>query len=469
MEKSAEKKKKFQLPSALVLLFVIIIIAGIATYFVPAGQYDKIQDAATGRMIADPSTYHNVEQNPVSLFKLFMSVPLGMQQAGSIIFFMLIIGGAMGIMTKTGAIDVGLGAVVKKMAGKEALIVPVVMFIFSLGGAFIGMCEETLLFIPLMVSICVAMGFDSITGTAILFLGAGAGFSGALTNAFTIGVAQGISGLPLFSGIGLRFIIYCTLTLSTIIYVYRYAVKIKNNPELSSMHEEDKAVELHVDLDNLPKFTTRHKLVLGTFAVGVVALIIGVLKFGFYIDELSTVFLIVAIVAGLAGGLSTEELADEFVKGAGTLLYAGIIIGFSRAATVILNDGLIMDTIIKAMADSLNGLPATISAVGMFVVQSLFNILVPSGSGSAAVTMPIMAPLSDLLGVTRQTAVLAYQFGDAYMNVIAPTSGPFMAAIAMSRISYSKWVKWIMPLFLIWCLIAVVFLVIAVNINYGPF
>lgn len=468
MEGNVKKKKRFTMPSALVLLVLIIIVSAIATYFVPAGVFDRIVDSE-GREVVDPASFHYVEQNPVGFFELFLSIPAGMQQSGSIIFFMLIIGGAFRIMQKTGAVDIGMGTMVKKMAGKETLIIPVVMFIFSLGGAFLANAEEVLAFIPLMVAICVAMGFDSITGTAMLLLGAGAGFSSGITNAFTVGVAQGIAGLPLFSGIELRFAVYAVLTSVTIVYVYLYAKKIKKNPKLSSMYEEDRNISLNVDLDNLPEFTTRHKLVLLSFVASVVAIVFGVIKFGFYIDELSGVFLILSLVAGIVGGLKAEEIADEFVKGAGDLLYAGIIIGFSRATTVVLTNANIMDTIINAMAGTLSGLPSVISAVGMFVVQSLFNILVPSGSGSAAVTMPIMAPLGDMIGVTRQTAVLAYQFGDAFMNVLSPTTGFFMAALAMHKISWNKWVKWFLPLFVIWCLVAIVFLIIAVQIGYGPF
>jgi len=372
-------------------------------------------------------------------------------------------------MQKTGAVDVGMGTMVKKMSGRETLIIPVIMFIFSLGGAFLANAEEVLAFIPLVVTICVAMGFDSITGTAMLLLGAGAGFSSGITNAFTVGVAQGIAGLPLFSGIELRFVVYAVLTLVTIAYVYSYAKKIKKNPKLSSMYEEDRNMAININLNNLPEFTTRHKLVLLSFAASVVAIVFGVIKFNFYIDELSGVFLILSLVAGILGGLKAEEIADEFIKGAGDLLYAGIIIGFSRATTIVLTNANIMDTIINAMAGVLDGLPSIVSAVGMFVVQSLFNILVPSGSGSAAVTMPIMAPLGDMIGVTRQTTVLAYQFGDAFMNVISPTTGFFMAALAMNKISWNKWVKWFLPLFVVWCLIAAVFLIIAVQIGYGPF
>lgn len=468
MESDVKKKKKIAMPSALVLLVFIILVSAIATYFVPAGVFDRVIDSG-GREVVDPTSFHYVEQNPVGLFELFLSIPIGIQECGDIISFLFIIGGAFRIMQKTGAVDVGMGTMVKKMSGREALIIPIIMFIFSLAGAFLANAEEVLAFIPLVVAICVAMGFDSITGTAMLLLGAGAGFSSGITNAFTVGVAQGIAGLPLFSGIELRFAVYVVLTSVTIAYVYSYAKKIKKNPELSSMHEEDKNLSININLNDLPEFTTRHKLVLLSFAASVVVIVFGVIKFDFYIDELSGVFLVLSLVAGILGGMRAEEIADEFIKGAGDLLYAGIIIGFSRATTIVLTNANIMDTIINAMAGVLDGLPAIISAVGMFAVQSLFNILVPSGSGSAAVTMPIMAPLGDMIGVTRQTTVLAFQFGDAFMNVISPTTGFFMAALAMNKISWNKWVKWFLPLFVIWCLIAAVFLIIAVQIGYGPF
>lgn len=469
MEKEIKKRKTLKMPSALVLLVIIILFAALASYLVPAGMFDRVEDLNTGRQVVDPTTFHYVDQNPIGIFELFLAIPAGMQQSASIIFFLLIIGGAFRIMQATGAIDVGMGTVVKKMAGKETLLIPVVMFIFSLGGAFIANAEEVLAFMPLMVSICIAMGFDSITGTAILLLGAGAGFASGITNAFTVGVAQGIAGLPLFSGMGLRFAAYFALTSVTIIYVYLYAKRIKKNPSLSSMHEQDKHLSFNIDIDNLPAFTTRHKLVLLTFLLGVVGLVFGVIKYGFYIDELSAIFLIVGLVAGFAGGLKGDQIAEEFVKGCGDLLFAGVIIGFSRATTVILTNANVMDTIINGMAGVLKVFPTIVSAVGMFVVQDIFNIIVPSGSGQAAITMPIMAPLADVIGLTRQTAVLAYQFGDAFTNVLTPTSGYFMAAIAMSNISWNKWAKWFLPLFGMWCLIAAIFLVIAVQIGYGPF
>ncbi len=463
------KKAGIKMPDPLVLLAIFIIVAAVASYIVPAGQYDRVLDEATGRNIVDPLSYHAVDSNPTSFMDLLLAVPKGMQGAAYIIFFMFFIGGAVKIIQSTGAIDVGMANICKKMSGKELLLIPVIMIICSLGGTFIGNAEEFLAFIPIMVPICIALGFDSITGTAILLVGGGAGFAGAMTNAFTVGVAQGISGLPPFSGIGLRAWAYVALTLTSVIYVMLYAKKVKKNPELSSMYVEDKNSTFTADLDAVPTFTTRHKLVLLSFAAAIVAIVVGVVKFGFYIDELSAIFLLLCIVAGIVGGLKINEIAKEFVAGAATMMFAALIIGFSRAITVVMTDASIMDTIIYSMASALKGMPPQLSAIGMFVVQDIFNVIVPSGSGQAAITMPIMAPLAELVGITKQTAVLAYQFGDAFTNILSPTSGYFMAALAMSNISWNKWVKFFLPLFLLWCVIACVFLVIAVQTGYGPF
>jgi len=463
------KKKRFTVTEPLGLLFIIIIIAALCTYFVPAGMFDMVEDVTTGRMVAVADSYHYVDQSPVGFFDLFKSIPIGMGEAGYIMFFLLIIGGTFSVMEATGAINVGLSNIVKKMSGREALLIPVVMLMFSLGGAFIGMAEEVLAFLPLILAICISLGFDSITATAICLLGAGAGFAGSLTNPFTVGVAQGIAGLPLFSGIGLRFGLYISLLITGVAYVYRYANKIKKDPTKSLMYEQDKLLNVHLDITNIPDFTIRHKLVLLTFALGIFALVVGVLKFGFYIDELSALFIIIALFSGIFGGLSADEIVREFIKGAGNFVFAALIVGVSRGITVVLSQGNIMDTIIYAMSNIIKVLPSSLTAIGMFIVQSIINLFVNSGSGQAALTMPIMAPLADLVGVTRQTSVLCFQLGDAFSNNIAPTSTEFMAAIALCKIPWTKWFKWFFPLFIIWNLIAMGFIILSVLIGYGPF
>ncbi|WP_242946330.1 YfcC family protein [Anaerostipes sp. 494a] len=465
------KKKKIQIKALnpMVLLAIIIVLCAIATYIVPAGEYERVMDAATNREVVDPNTFHYVKQNPVGIFALFMSVTLGLQRAGYIIFFLFIIGGMFQIMEATGAIHNGMSLVVKKMAGKELLMIPVCMIIFGCGSCFAGNFEEFLAFVPLVLSVCIAMGFDSLTAIGIIFCSAASGYAGAMTNAFTVGVAQGIAGLPMFSGLGFRAGVFVVLMTVSIIFVMLYARKVKKNPKSSLVYEFDKDKKHDLKLEDDVNLTTRQKLVLLTLLGVMIAMVIGIVKFGFYIDELAALFLIAGLIAGFVGGLKPGEIADEFLKGCGNLLFAGVMIGLCNAAIIIMEDANIMDTVIHALAGLLNGLPPKLSACGMFVVQDLFNVLVPSGSGQAAITMPLMAPLANLIGITRQTAVLAFQMGDAFTNVMAPTGGELLAACAMAKIPWGKWAKWLIPLFIIWWIVAFAALTLAVQIGYGPF
>lgn len=466
-----KKKKKFQMKALnpMVLLAIIIVLCAIATYLIPAGQYDRVLDPATEREVVDPSTFHYVDQNPVGIFALFMSVTLGLQRASYVIFFLFIIGGMFQVMEATGAIHNGMTLVVKKMAGKELLMIPVCMMVFGCGSAFAGNFEEFLAFVPLVLAVCLAMGFDSLTAIGIIFCSAASGYAGAMTNAFTVGVAQGIAGLPMFSGIGFRAVVFLALMAVSITYVTLYARKVKKHPESSLVYEFDKNQKSTIDLTKEVVLTGRQKLVLLTLLGVMIAMVIGIIKFGFYIDELAALFLIGGIIAGIVGGLSAGQIADEFLKGCGNLLFAGLMIGLCNAAIIIMEDANIMDTVIHALAGLLNGLPPTLSACGMFVVQDIFNVLVPSGSGQAAITMPLMAPLADLIGVTRQTSVLAFQLGDAFTNVMAPTGGELLAACAMAKIPWGKWAKWLVPLFVLWWVVAFIALIVAVHIGYGPF
>ncbi len=460
---------KFKIPHTYALLFFIIVIVALLTYVIPAGEFERAVDPDTGRTFVVPDTYHTVERSPVGFFGLFKAIPGGMEAAGYIIFFVLMIGGSFGILQATGAINAGIGAVVKKTQGKEKLIIPIIMIIFSLAGAILGAAEEMLPFYPIIIALSLALGFDTITGTAMVLLGAGAGFAGAFMNPFTVGIAQGISGLPLFSGIGYRLIVYVIILSVTIIYVYRYASKVQKNPELSPTYEQDKKQHNSFDMNNLPEFTGRHKLVLIAFVIGLAILAYGVVKLGFYITELTAMFLIIGIAAGILGGLGINTIAEEFVNGARELVYGALVIGLATSIMVVMKEGNIIDTVIYSLASAVQNLPPTLSAVGMFIVQSFINLIVPSGSGQAAVSMPIMAPMADVVGITRQSAVLAFQLGDGFSNVISPTSGYFMAALAIGGIAWDKWAKWMFPLFLIWSVIGAVLVSISVMINYGPF
>lgn len=469
MRKNIEKKKIFRIPYTYALLFFVIVLVAVLTYVIPAGEFDRAVDPATDRIFVVPDTYHSVEGNPLSFFDVFKAIPKGMENSGYIIFFVLMIGGSFGILQSTGAIDSGIVEVVKRMKGKEKAVIPIVMFIFSLAGAILGSAEEMLPFYPIVISLALALGFDTLTGTAMVLLGAGAGFAGAFLNPFTVGIAQGIAGLPLFSGIGFRLIAYAIILGVSIIYVYRYANKIQKNPKLSVTYEEDMIKHKEFKFNDEVEFTARHKLVMLILVAGLCVLGFGVVKLGFYITELTAIFLIIGIFSGIAGGLSIDKIAHEFINGAKELVYGALVIGLATSIMVVMQEGKIMDTIIYSLAGLVQGLPPSLSGIAMFIVQSFINFVIPSGSGQAAASMPIMAPMADLVGISRQSAVLAFQFGDGFSNVINPTSGYFMAAIAIGGIRWEKWAKWMLPLFLIWSLIGAILLAISVIIGYGPF
>lgn len=459
----------FKAPNPIIIIACIILISAVASYIIPAGVYDRIEDPGTGRMVVDPSTFHYTDQNPTGLMELFTSVTLGIQGGSSIIAFLFLVGGSLGILSATGAIKSGLGTLVKKMKGRELLMIPVIMIVFSICSTLAGCNEEYLAFLPLLITVCMAVGFDSITALALVFCSVGAGYGAGCTNAFTVGVAQGIAGLPTFSGLGYRMLLFAVLVVINIAYVMRYALKVKKDPRSSAMYEYDQTRTLELDMTEIEPLTARQKVCLAALAVTFICLIVGVIKFGFYMDEISALFLIMGIVTGVIGGLNAREMTDSFVSGCKGMMLPCLMVGLCKAATILLTDASIMDTIVHALAGILNHFPSSLTAFGMFIVQDLFNILVPSGSGQAAITMPIMAPLADLVGVTRQTAVFAFQFGDAFTNAVTPASGMTMSCLALAAVPYKKWFKFIIPLIGLWWIVAFCFLMYATMTGIGPF
>lgn len=463
-----KSKPKHKIPHVYVILLIVVAICCILTYVVPAGQYGKMI-AASGREVVDPDSFTLVESTPIGLMGFFKSVPDGLVATASIIFFIFIVGGSFAVVSATGAIEAGIGTITKKMQGKERIIIPVIVFVFSLGGAVFGMAEETLPFIPIMVTLAIALGFDSLTGIGMVLAGAGAGFAGAFMNPFTVGVAQGIAELPLFSGLGFRMIGYVVMVAITSVFLYRYAGKVKKNPELSLMYEFDMKRDDKLDLSHIEEFTPQRKRVLVVVLLTIVLLVFGVIRYGWYIQELAALFLAMGIVVALVGGLGLNGFAEELIKGMANIAGGAMVVGFARAILVVLQDGSILDTILFSAAHVLTQLPSWFTAMGMYIFQCLLNFIVPSGSGQAAVSMPILAPLSDLVGVTRQTAVIAYQYGDGISNIFTPTSGYFMAGLALAKIPWDKWAKWILPLILIQYAFGAIYVYIAHFIQLGPF
>ena len=462
---SEEKVVESKGINAFVLIFVVIIIAAILTYIMPAGTYERSE--IDGRTVVDPTSFTFTESSPVSFMGIFNSVHLGMIEGAGIIFFVFMVGGAFGILKATGALDALVTFLTIKLANKAGLLIPILMLFFAAAGTLMGMAEETLVYIGILVPLAIALRFDAITGFAIVSLGASVGFSAAVMNPFTVGVAQGIAELPTFSGIGLRLALLATLYITAVWYVWRYAKKVRNNPSIGFYGSHDSNTK--VEMDSTYKMQTHHKFVLIVFLINFIVLIFGVLNYGWYITEIAGLFLLFGILIGFIGKLSPSEIADSFIEGAKLLVPGALVIGFAQAILVIFQSGMLMDTILYYASGVLENLPAALSAIGMFIFQLFFNFLIPSGSGQAALTMPIMAPLGDLIGVTRQTTVLAYQLGDGISNILFPTVGFFMAGLALAGIPWGKWIKWVFPFALMQVGIAIVFLLIAHFIQYGPF
>jgi len=467
---NGQQKSTFSIPHSYVILFLVILFVSFLTYIIPAGELARYTDPETGTTLVDPNSFTYIESSPISFFGIFQALIQGMEQASNIIFFVLFIGASFSMIQATGAIEAGISKLVTLLEGKEKIVIPIVAFIFSLAGAMLGTAEELLPFYPIIISLALALGYDRIVGTSLVLLGAGAGFAGGFLNPFTVGIAQQVSGLPLFSGMGLRLILYVVILTVTIIYIMRYAAKIQKDPSQSVLFDakEEYQEEQEQNTKNI-EFTTRHKFVLLTFVVGLLYVVYGVIQLDFYIQELSASFLIIGILSGLIGNLGVNGVAEAFVDGAKDMVYGALIVGIATSVLVIMENSSIIDTVIYNLSLMLEGFSTVVSGVGMFFVQGILEFFVPSGSGQAAVSMPIMAPLADVLGMTQQTSVLAFQLGDSLLNVISPTSGYFMAALAIGGITWDKWIKWFWPLFILWVLIAIVFMVIAVLIGYGPF
>lgn len=454
---------------AFAILFLVVVAAMVLTWVLPAGEFERQKDPNTGKMLAVAGTYHYVERNPVSPWGLFVCLFKGMMDAADIIFFVFIIGGVFQVLKATGAITNGILALVRKFGKRKRLLIPIVMLVFALGGSCLGWAEEGLIFIPIFVPLALSLGWDSLTGLAIVLAGMNAGFSGAFLNPFTVAVAQGIAGLPLFSGMGFRMVVWAVLTTISIIFVYRWAGRVEANPRISPMYEEDQARGREFDLTTMPTLSGRQVAVLLCFAATLATFVYGILKLGWWFTEMSAIFMALAVVGGYVGGLSTNRICEEFLAGCKELLGGAILVGFGRAVAVTLAEGHVIDTVVYGMASIVQYFPHILRGTAQYVAQAVIEFFIPSGSGQAAATMPIMAPLADVTGITRQVAVLAYQFGDGFTNVFEPTAGYFMAGLALARVPWPKWVAFFWRLLLLWVAVAVVATIVAVAINLGPF
>lgn len=451
-------RRLFRPPDPLVLLFLLIVAAQLATYVLPAGEFDR-----DGRQVV-PGSYHRVDAEALPVHTFLTAIPAGLAEAQQIIFFVFIIGGVVGVVRATGAIDAVIGAAIRHLRDRPALLVLGMVTLLALGSSTVGMAEEYLPFVPLLVTMCLALKMDAVVAVGIIYIGAGVGYGCAALNPFTVLIAQDIAGVELASGQGFRWALLAVCVLIGVDHIRRYVARLQADPSTSLVADVDYSKGFRMPTD--VAFTRRRVFVMAAFVVAIVTFVYGVAMWEWYLAELMAIFLLLALVAAVLGGLQPDRVAAEFCKGAAELCKTALLIGFARAIELVLSDGRVIDTVINALAQPLQALPRSVAAVGMLGVQSLCNFFVPSGSGQAYVTMPIMAPLADLTELSRQTAVLAYQFGDGFTNMLVPTNAILMGVLALAQIPYQRWVRFIAPLLVKLYIVAIAALIFAVQSGY---
>lgn len=439
-------------PHVLTLLTGCILLAAALSYVLPAGRYDRQEDEATGRDVVVAGTFHEVEQNPVGPFQMFVAIPLGMADAASVIFLVFLIGGAFTVVDETGALRRSIGWLVRKLDGRELLVIPVIAVIFATGGVLENMQEEIIPLIPVLLILTRRVGFDALTAVS---MSAGAAFVGSAfspINPFQVGIAQKLAELPLLSGGAFRMV-FLVIALGIWIWgTMRHAARTRTEPDTA-------------DFDRAEPIGARNGVIMGLVLATFAVLTFGLLRLDWDFDQMSALFLIMGILAGLIGGLRVTGTAEAFVKGFKSMAFAALLIGFARAIYVVLDQGVIIDTIVHGLFTPIANLPVALSAIGMMVVHTAVHIPVPSVSGHAVLTMPVLVPLSDLLGMSRQVTVLAYQYGAGLCDLLTPTNGALMAILATGGVRYEQWVKFAVPLYLLVAVVGMVGIVVAVGIG----
>lgn len=528
-----------KIPHTYVIVFFIIVLSAILTWIIPGGEFERESVMVDGseREVIVEGSFHYVENSPQT-WQVFAALFKGFVDKANIIVFILMIGGAFWIMNKSKAMDVGIFAFLKfakrleknktiRRIGVQNIILTLIMLMFSAFGAIFGMSEETIAFIIILVPLAISMGYDSITGVAMVFVAAGLGFAGAILNPFTIGIAQGLSDLPIYSGLNYRMFSWLIINVIGIAFILRYANKVHKNPEKSLVYKEDEywrkkgseniedteyytplsawitfivtSVALVVTSVILPTsniqignsvtevpiipissalfiilgiITLRksvHFFILNILLFTIVFLIVGVMGYQWYVMEIATLFFAMGILSGTSVGYSGNDITKHFLDGVKDILSAGLIVGLAGGIIIVLQEGKIIDTILYSLAEGMEGMGKVGSLGMMYIIQNFINIIIPSGSAKAALTMPLMAPFSDIIGVSRQATVMAFQFGDGFTNMITPTSGVLIGVIEVARIPYNKWVKWITPLIITMIILGFLLLIPTVYLDLKGF
>jgi uncharacterized ion transporter superfamily protein YfcC len=528
---------KIRFPHTYLILFSLIILVAIMTWFIPGGDYVEKTSIVDGIEVKE-MVYQPVDSEPQT-WQVFGAMFKGFVRQAGIIVLILMIGGSFWIMNSTKALDVGILSFIRsthglekymvfKVIGVDNAVIVLIMLMFSLFGAIFGMSEESIAFVIILVPLAISMGYDSIVGIAMCYLGAHIGFAGAMLNPFTIGIAQGIAELPLFSGLEYRFFCWIVINFAGIGFVLWYAHRIRKNPKRSPMYEldsfwRDKAAGTEdetgfhtpvsawisygltlaaliifsvfypmtalkvgnsapLHLPAVPVATglfalmglislrrTVHYFILNLLLFTIIFLIIGVLGYGWYIMEIAALFLAMGIASGLAMGYGGNRQVKLFLDGARDIVSAAMVVGLAGGIIIILEDGKVIDSIFHSMASTLRDASQFQAVSSMYVIQTLINLVLPSGSAKAALTMPIMAPFSDLINLSRQATVMAFQFGDGFTNMITPTSGVLIGALGIAKIPYDKWLRWVWPLILIFFILGLILLIPTVTMKLNGF
>ncbi len=456
--------KTLRMPHTLVLMFIMMIVALVLTWVLPAGSFETVTNDS-GREVVQPGTFGLIEDaEALPPWHLFTAVPRAMAEVQGIIFFVLLIGGALAVIRETGAIEAFLGSVIKHLGGSAFWLISVGMFLFAAASATLGMAEEYIPLAAILISLCVAMKMDTVAAIGIMVVGYCVGYGAAILNPFTLFIAQDIAELQQGSGIVFRAGLFLPFLAIGVHHVWSYARKVQRDPEASLVYGIESAQP--PEASELPELTGRRQAILGATLLALGILVYGIVEHGWYLVELGAVFIALSILVALIDRMSFNDLARHFSFGASELAGTAILIGFAKSIALILEDGQVLHTIVNAMASPLIDLPAEISAVGMLGIQSVMNIFVSSGSGQAYLTMPLMAPIGDLVGISRQVSVLAYQFGDGFMNMIVPTNPVLMGILGLAGIPYDRWFRFVFPLILKLLAAAAVAMVVAVQIGY---
>lgn len=420
-------------PNTYVIISAIIVLCAVATFIVPAGRYVASADG--------PPVYERLARSPQS-WQVFSALYNGFVKQAGIIVFILIVGGAFWILNSTGAVSFGIERFIRKAGKYDKLVLAGLTVLFSLGGAVFGMSEETIPFVGIVVPLVVAMGYDAITGLLVVYVASNVGFSSAFLNPFTVGIAQEMAGVPLFSGMGYRLACWSLLTAACVVFTLLYASRIRkpvaapapsgvSRPRVQSGEEAPPASS-----------EGRKKAILWLLLISVIALVAGVTCFKWYMPEISALFLAMGLLCGIIAGYGANRIADLFLAGARDILPAAMVVGLASGIILILQDGHILDTILHSMEQGLGEGGRTASLALMYGIQTLINLVIPSATAKAAITIPVMTPFCDMIGLSRQSMVLAFQFGDGFTNMLTPTSGVLIAALGMAKVPYARWIKW---------------------------